>query len=151
MKRATLAEQKEHHRRAREATDLMWASASTKKIGGMTVNFITAIVAIILLVASASALAQEKTFPIGVVVETQALFCVDKESAQVIADAKGEESPEIEVLIHQRKCFGGIGRGIYVREVYRKGKWSVWEFSVGTRSYFEPTDWRGIRKGGVSI
>ena len=95
---------------------------------------------LVVLLLSFNCFAQE--FPVGVPVESTAIFCETKEDAQVIADAKGEPSPEIEVLIHHKRCFLGRGRGTYTKEVYRnKNKWMVWEFKTDTRSYYEPTNW----------
>jgi len=108
---------------------------------------ILGIILLMVLLVAGKARAQDKTFPLGVVVDSQALFCETKEDAQVVADNNGNIPEE---LVLTRKCFSGIGRGVYVKEVYRKGEWAVYEFSVGTRSYYEATDYRGIVRGQVN-
>lgn len=111
-------------------------------------------IGLLLFVVAKPVRAQDKTFTIGVPIMSQALFCHDLESAKVIANNKGAESPEIEVLMFEKKCFGGTGIGIYVKEVYRKGTWAVWEFTIGNKSFYEPTDWKGVKpppKGQMGV
>lgn len=89
---------------------------------------------------------QDKTFPVGVPVETQALFCGKMEHSQVIADAKGETSPEIEVLVATGACAQLRGIAIYVRKVYEKDGWAVWELTSGNiPKFYEATDWKEVK------
>ena len=92
--------------------------------------------------------AQEKTFPQGVPVETQALFCFDQKSAEIVADNKGDVPQN---LILERKCAQMRGVAIYVREVYRNGEWAVWELKSGNLpTFYEPTDWK-VKKSGTDV
>lgn len=87
-------------------------------------------------------------FPVGVPVETQALFCLEQNDAQVIADAKGDLTPEVRVLVVSGKCRQLSGVAIYVKEVYRNGEWAVWELKSGNiPAFYEATDWKPIPKG----
>ena len=106
---------------------------------------------LLILLAPCTSFAENK-FPIGVPVETQALFCVDKESAQIIADNKGDVPDE---LIIGRKCLMMRGVAMYVKEVYRKDGWAVWELKSGNvPTFYEATNWTGFKpppKGSIAI
>ena len=113
--------------------------------------FILALIAIAIAFFVLPAQAQEKKFPVGVPVQTQALFCLEQKDAQVIADNKGESSPEIVGLVINGKCRQLSGVAVYVKEVYRKGEWAVWELtSPNIPKFYEPPDWVGVpaRKRG---
>lgn len=94
----------------------------------------------------------DNTFPVGVPVEIQALFCLDKQSAQIIADNKGDVPDE---LILGRKCLVMGGVAVYVKEVYRKDGWAVWELRSGNiPAFYEATDWTSFKprpKGSIEI
>jgi len=121
-----------------------------KKIMSWFLLLLLSFIGLLLFVVAKPVKAKDKTFPVGVPVQTQALFCFTKEDAQVIADNKGEESLEIEVLMVTRKCRTMRGVAIYVREVYRNGAWAVWELKASNIPvFFEATDYRGVVKGQV--
>lgn len=90
----------------------------------------------------------DNTFPVGEPVSTQAFFCFDKDSAKVIADNKGDVP---DALIAERKCALLRGEAVYVKEVYRKDEWSVWElWSRNIPVFYEATNWKPIPTG-ISI
>lgn len=92
--------------------------------------------------------AADNSFPVGVPVETQALFCLDIQSAKIIADNKGDVPDE---LILGRKCLVMSGVAVYTKEVYRKDGWAVWELRSGNvPAFYEATNWKPIPKG-ISI
>jgi len=87
------------------------------------------------------------TFPVGVPVETQAVFCLDVQSAQMIADRKGDVP---DALFAERKCLLMRGVAIYVRKVYQKDEWAVWELKSGNIPlFYEATNWRPLN--GIEI
>lgn len=93
------------------------------------------------------AVAQEKKeFPLGVPVETQALFCFSETDARAIADNKGEVPAN---LIMERKCVQMRGVGIYTKETYNKNGWRVYELRSGNVTLWEATDYIGRVKGQV--
>lgn len=98
---------------------------------------------------------QEKKFPQGVAVEVQALFCLTKEDAQVIADTRGEVTPQLQVLMMTGKCRQLSGVAVYLKEVYRNGDWAVWELTSGNiPTFYEATDWTSFvppKPGQLSI
>ena len=100
--------------------------------------------AMLLMLLAPSISAADKTFPVGVPVETQALFCIEQADAQVIADAKGDMSPEIQVLMISGKCRQLSGVAVYVK-VWRKDGWAVWELRSGSILRSEATDWKHHR------
>lgn len=88
------------------------------------------------------------TFPVGVPVETEAIFCFDRNSAQTIADNKGIVP---DALILECKCAPLRGVAIYVKEVYQKDGWAVWELRSGNIPvFYEATNWRP-RPQGIEI
>jgi hypothetical protein len=89
---------------------------------------------------------QDQTFPVDTLLEVRALFCVDKESAVTVADNQGKESDDIDALVALRKCLPMVLQVKYQREVYKKGKWSVWELSYGRYTIYEATNWRPKKK-----
>ena len=106
------------------------------------------ILCLLLLLAFCKAEAQDKRFPTDVAVETQAIFCIDKKDAQVIADAKGELTDEVKDILVDEKCALLQGVAVYVREVYRNGDWAVWELRSGNiPAFYEATNWKPIPKG----
>lgn len=108
--------------------------------------------AMLLMLLAPSISAADKTFPVGVPVETQALFCIEQADAQVIADAKGDMSPEIQVLMISGKCRQLSGVAVYVKEVYRKDGWAVWELRSGNiPAFYEATDWKPHHPNRISI
>ena len=106
-------------------------------------------IGLLLFVVSKPVKAQEKIFTLGVVADSEALMCHTQEDAQVIADNKGEESPEIKMLVLLKKCGFLVATGVYIQKVYEKDGWAVYEFSIGSRSFYEATDWIGKPKGQV--
>lgn len=95
--------------------------------------------------------AADETFPVGVPVETQALFCLEQKDAQMIADAKGNISPEISALVTSGKCRALSGVAVYVKEVYRKDEWAVWLLRSGNiPAFYEATNWKP-HPNGISI
>lgn len=102
-------------------------------------------IGLLLFVVSKPVKAQEKTFPVGVSIPvSNIILCFNKEDAQIIADNKSERSPAIDALVNTRKCvpvFGFYLVGVYTKEVYRNGEWSVWEFKSGSAVMYEATNW----------
>ena len=101
--------------------------------------------AMLLMLLAPSISAADKTFPVGVPVETQALFCIEQADAQVIADAKGDMSPEIQVLMISGKCRQLSGVAVYV-----KGLSERWMGGMGASLRQHPcvlqaTDWKHHR------
>lgn len=85
----------------------------------------------------------DKTFPVGIPVEAEALFCINLEAAKAIADSKGESTPAIGRALRLGVCMPLQGVAEYVREVYRNGDWAVWELkSDRTPRFYEATDWK---------
>jgi len=104
-----------------------------------------------LLIWTGYSFGEQKRFPIGVPVMTQAVFCFDLEAAKTLADVKGNyEDPKAKPLFDGRKCGGLRGVAVYVREVYRNGEWAVWELQSGNVGpFYEATNWKGYRPGQV--
>lgn len=110
---------------------------------------------LLILLAPCTSIAQEKKFPQGVAVEISALFCLEQSDAQAVADAKGNATPEIRILVMTGKCREMSGVAVYVKEVYRNGEWSVWELRSGNiPTFYEATDWTSFKprpKGSIEI
>ncbi len=114
--------------------------------------FFYALTALFLWGVSTKVNAQDKRFLIGVPVPTQALFCLTKEDAQIIADNRGKDSPELETIIREGRCRLMRGIAVYVREVYSKDGWSVWELhSRNIPPFYEATDWKSFDPRNVDI
>jgi hypothetical protein len=97
-----------------------------------------------LLVPNSGSAADDKTFPVGVPVQMSAFFCFDSDSAKMVANKKQNlDDPEVKKLISDGKCGQGYGVATYVREIYRNGKWAVWELTASNVGvFYEATDWK---------
>jgi len=107
------------------------------------------IIGLLLLLSAPCISFAAETFPVGVPIPVKdVLFCFNKEDAQKIADNKGD-APAI--LFFERKCALFHGIAVYVKEVYRKDDWAVWEIhSAGIPVFYEATDWQP-RPNGIRI
>src|SRR3990167_1449640 len=85
---------------------------------------------------------QGKTFPIGKKIHTQALFCLDKDAAQLIAKLQGQRHPLVEHVVREGRCVIINGFAVYVRRVETEGDWAVWEVHFGETKVWEATDWK---------
>ena len=104
----------------------------------------------LLIIVCPTVFAADNTFPVGVPVHTEAIFCFDLASAKVVADHQMNlRRIEVFTLLAEGKCAEGRGIAVYVREVYRNGAWAVWELSSTNRPpFYEATDWKP-RKSGI--
>ena len=91
---------------------------------------------------STKSFGQSKTFPIGKKIHTQALFCLDKDAAQLIAKLQGQRHPLVEHVVREGRCVIINGFAVYVRRVETEGDWAVWEVHFGETKVWEATDWK---------